>query len=312
MLYMKIILSLSVLSLAPSLWAATVAKVHLKRKVLVVKVPNSENPGFNKGDTVKISSIHEDATGRIRRVQNNKIFVKVDKVGILVARTPVDVSRTKRASKNSTYGGSVKRGVKGAFSLGVRGGMVLNETAGFGGEMAIGVTPKLQLGIHGSYAELADDSALKAVEDEGDSELDLSGIQPSALSGNVATGMVFGRYYLSTTFYMAGGIGGQYFQNSYYLVDGQDQVILREMSVTSGIGYAGIGNRWFFDNGVYIGAEWAAGLFSFYSSTDGANTAERAPSAEAETARYSIEKEIIKKATAPGFQAAVVQVGLSF
>ena len=313
MLCFRIVLSLAVFLLAPSLWGATISKVYLKRKVLVVKVPKAENPGFNKGDKVKISSVHEDARGHIRRVQNNKVFVKVNKVGILEAQTPVDIDRTSISTKKADSSASNgRRGVKGAFNLGVRGGMMSNENPGIGGEMAIGVAPSLQIGLQGSYAEIADDSSLDVVKEKEEGQVDLSGIEPSSLNGSVITGMIFARYYLSTTFYMSGGIGGQYFQNSYYITDGAEQVLTREMSVTSGVGYGGIGNRWVFDNGVYIGAEWVAGTFSFYSSTEGGTTAQKEPSEAAEQARFNIEKDIIKKATDPRFQAAVLQVGLSF
>ncbi len=291
--------------LALEVHGSIVINVKPKAKVVVVHLSKNDDLGFRRGDRVKISGIHAKSKGTIKKIRNHKLTVKLVKPTFLVKNTHVNVLKLNKVrTKAQLEEDRLLERSKYSLGLGIRGGMVLPDSPGGGGDLAFNLAPDLQAGILAVTGDRVNPPLFSAGVPQGGS---VDGLE-MVISATYVIGFV--RYYPMSrfdSFYLSGGAGAGFYQASFLLRE-ENNYLLRELKVQKYLGYGSFGNLWRFGS-FYAGVEWAAAIAPIQTSVSASTTSTSEVTEAVDDARYGVEGYLLKSLGSISYQAVMLQLG---
>lgn len=205
------------------------------------------------------------------------------------------------------------------IGLGAELGAMFSSTAGGGLEFSLNSNDSLQLGGGFSYgkqdlsSQAADDDQTANSGSSSGSTSTKSTIETEELDLSFTYVNATGKYFLGNSFYFSAGLGYRIVETNIRVVSLVDTTYIDTNTKSSSICLdIGLGNRWTFDSGLYIGGNWFAAVIPLSSSYTATSEAGGAAN-EILNDIAEDNKELARKiGTTEHYRLAVFQIGFSF
>jgi len=202
------------------------------------------------------------------------------------------------------------------IAVGADAGLIFSGTPGAGLELSFNSSDSLQIGGGFSYGkeDLRSDAANEGSGSSGSTSTQpVSTIETEELDLSFTYVNASAKYFLGNSFFFSAGFGYRIIETNIRVASKIDSMFIDTNTKSSSFCLdIGLGNRWTFDSGLYIGGNWFAAVLpvsSSYSATTSASGSATEKINEISEDNTELAKKI---GSAVHYRLAAFQIGFNF